>query len=310
MREIIIKENDANQRLDKFLSKTLKKLPTSLMYKYIRNKKIKVNGKRCENKQILMKDDVLTCYIAEEFFEFEKDDLFLQATKPLDVVYEDANIIVMNKEIGLLSHSESEQDIDTLVNRMKYYLYQKKEYDFYEEQSFAPALCHRLDRNTQGLVIGAKNAESLRLINQMIKEQKIHKYYLAIVEGHMESKQGLLIHYHKKENQKIYIYDYQEHDSKEIKTAYKVLDVKEKYSLIEVELFSGKSHQIRAQFAHIHHPLYGDVKYKAKKQAFQYQALCAYKLQFKVDETSVLNYLNQKMIVLEDVSIRTLFRKL
>ncbi len=293
MRKLIVGANDANQRVDKFLSKALPSLPKSLMYKYIRNKKIKVNGKRCEISQRLFEKDELTCYIAEEFFERKKDDSFLKAPSQLNIIYEDAHILIMNKPVGLLCHSDENGQVDTLVNRMKHYLYKKGEYRFEMEQSFVPALCHRIDRNTQGIVIGAKDAQSLRDMNQRIHDCKIEKQYLCLVEGKMEKSKAVMECYHKKENQRVYISDFSQPGYKKIKTGYQVLEETTSLSLLKVDLYSGKSHQIRAVMAHLHHPLYGDTRYQAKKVSYPYQALCAYRIRFLESEDG-LSYLNHK----------------
>lgn len=300
MRKLIINENDANQRLDKFLLKTLNDLPKSLMYKYIRNKKIKVNGKRCEISTRLQVNDEVTCYISEEFFQDKKDDSFFNAKSELDILYEDENIIIMNKEVGLLVHSDDSKEIDTLVNRMKKYLYDKKEYDYHNEQSFAPALCHRIDRNTQGIVIGAKNAEALREVNRLIHDGNIEKSYLCIVEGKFTKKEDIVYAYHTKIDKQIYISNEFKTGYKKIKTGYKVQKEKENLSLLEVRLYSGKSHQIRALMAHLHHPLYGDTRYGAKKRSYPYQALCAYKVKFLCEE-GPLSYLHQKTFEIKKV---------
>lgn len=300
MRKILIKENDANQRVDKFLSKSLPKLPTSLMYKYIRNKKIKVNGKRCEVKQMLQTGDELTCYIAEEFFEVQKDYTFLKAQPKLDILYEDDNLLIMNKEVGLLVHSDDKVEDDTLVNRMKHYLYNKGEYHIEEEQSFTPSLCHRIDRNTQGIVIGAKTAQALRDMNKRIHDGALIKKYLCIVEGIVSKKEDTITAYHKKENQVVSILDHMQTGYKEIKTGYRVIKEEKNLSLLEVCLYSGKSHQIRAMMAHLKHPLYGDTKYGAKKRAYPYQALCAYQVYFQPVNDS-LSYMNEKKIEIEHI---------
>jgi 23S rRNA pseudouridine955/2504/2580 synthase len=310
MREITVNKNDADQRVDKFLSKTLPKLPKNLMYKYIRNKKIKVNGKRCQIDQRLEENDILRLYIAEEFFDVKKDTTFLQVSSDIDVVYEDENIIVMNKPVGLLTHGDIHEGSDTLVNRMKKYLYEKNEYRYENEQSFTPSLAHRIDRNTQGLVIGAKNAESLREVNRFIREGYIDKFYLALVEGILPKKHDVWIHYHKKENQKIKISKNMKEGSKEVKLEYKVLDVRNKISLVEVELHSGKSHQIRAQFASEGYPLLGDFRYGAGKKDFIYQALCAYRLCFHIQDESSLAYLNDKEIKLTSIILLDYFKTL
>lgn len=300
MRILQIHENDANQRVDKFLSKALPTLPKNLMYKYIRNKKIKVNKKRCEISQRLQVGDELQCYISEEFFLLEKDASFLKASINLAVLYEDQDIIIMNKEVGLLAHSDDKISDDTLVNRLKHYLYEKKEYDHLQEQSFAPSLCHRIDRNTQGIVIGAKNAQALRDMNKRIHDGLVHKKYQCIVEGHMPKQADTLYLYHKKENQEVFISDVALEGYKQIKTGYKVLRESSQFSLLEIDLFTGKSHQIRAVMAYLKHPLYGDSKYGAKRQSYPYQALCAYQVYFDEVEDSI-SQLNHKSFVVENI---------
>lgn len=298
----MVQENDANQRVDKFIQKALPTLPKNLMYKYLRNKKIKLNGKRCEISTKLQQGDEFTCYIAEEFFDVHKDDSFLNAPSKLDVLYEDENIIIMNKEKGLLAHSEDLENADCLVNRMKHYLYDKDEFDFEKEQSFTPALCHRIDRNTQGIVIGAKNAQALRDMNEAIRLRKVDKFYLCIVEGLLEDKEKIVKAYHIKQDQKVIIKDEPASGYSEIKTGYRVLLEKNNLSLLEIQLFSGKSHQIRAFMAHIGHSLYGDTKYQASKRNYAYQALCAYKVVFQ-DMPESLSYLNEKEISISEKDI-------
>ncbi|NBK97975.1 MAG: RluA family pseudouridine synthase [Erysipelotrichia bacterium] len=307
MRKILIHENDANQRVDKFLSKALPKLPKSLMYKYIRNKKIKVNGKRCEPKQMLNVNDEFTCYIAEEFFALEKDDSFFKAPAKLDVLYEDEHLIIMNKEVGLLAHSDDKISDDTLINRMKHYLYKKGEYKFAQEQSFTPALCHRIDRNTQGIVIGAKTAQALRDMNKRIHDGMLSKKYLCIVEGSFSQKEGIIVAYHKKEQQVVSIIDTMQEGYKEVKTGYKVLKTKGCLSLLEVTLYSGKSHQIRAVMAHLNHSLYGDVKYGGKAREYPYQALCAYQVHFNAVEDSLVA-MNGKTFTLNDIDFLSIMQ--
>ncbi len=308
MRILTIKENDANQRVDKFLNKALPTLPMNLMYKYIRNKKIKVNGKRCTISQRLQVNDTITCYIAEEFFEVQKDDRFLEAKHDLTIVYEDVNILIMNKEAGLLAHNdEANSTNDTLVNRMKHYLYHKGEYDYEKEQSFTPALCHRIDRNTSGIVIGAKNAQALRDMNLAIKERSVKKQYLCICEGIWKQKKQIIKAYHKKENKVVSISLEKREGYKEILTGYEVLKEKQGYSLLKVDLLSGKSHQIRSLMGYLNHPLYGDTRYGAKPQAYAYQALCAYRVAFENMPDS-LAYLNQKAWEIKDVDFLTIMK--
>ncbi|MEG0329182.1 MAG: RluA family pseudouridine synthase [Longicatena sp.] len=313
MREFIIQENDANQRVDKFITKTMKTMPKNLMYKYIRNKKIKVNRSRCEISQRLVVGDSVQCYIAEEFFEQEIKQNFLELPSSLDILFEDENLLIVNKPSGLLAHSDVREVQDNLADRVLHYLYLKKEYDCASQLSFCPALCHRIDRNTQGIVIAAKNAEALREMNEKIRLREVKKKYLCIVEGKLPKKSELLTLYHMKlAGNKADIRKEPKDGYQEIKTAYKVLEERSHHSLLEIDLLTGKSHQIRAVMAYLKHPLVGDVKYGARKDAqTTYQALCAYKVSFHFrDVQGLLGYLNGRTIELENVDVVKRFHSL
>ena len=273
MKEFQIKKNDAGQRLDKFLTKAVKGLPMSLMYKYIRTKKIKVNRARTEQKYMLQEGDIVQLFIKDEFFDSpEKDDSALGSIVPkLTVVYEDENIILCNKRPGVLVHEDDEGKDNTLIMHIKAYLYQKGEYDPDNEQSFAPALCNRIDRNTGGIVIGAKNAEALRVMNEKIKNDEISKFYYCVVHGKMPKKADTLTGFLLKDSDKnqVKIFDKQVKGSKNIITKYKVVSEKNGMSLLEIELVTGRTHQIRAHMSYIGHPLLGDTVYGGDKTKFQ-----------------------------------------
>lgn len=310
MRTVQINKNDADQRLDKFLTKRFKTMPKSLMYKYIRTKYIKVNGKRCEISTRLHEGDVITFYIKDEFFDEPQYDTydFLKAPVKLDIVYEDENIILLNKPTGLLCHPDENYHFDSLLARLQHYLYDKKEYDPKSENSFAPALANRIDRNTGGIVIAAKNSEALRVLNQKIKERELKKMYLCVVHGTLKRKQATLTDYlEKNEKQnRVYVSSKPSPNSKTIKTKYKVLDEFKNMSLVEVELLTGRTHQIRAHMAYIGHPLVGDGKYGTNKQnkntSLKWQALCSYKLEFDFKtDGGVLEYLNGKTFEIKDI---------
>lgn len=309
MKSFTINKNDADQRLDKFITKSVPLLPKALMYKYIRIKRIKVNGKRAEISTRLNPGDVVDMYINDEFFRKapEKYD-FLKASAKLNIIYEDENIILCDKKIGILSHPDDNEYIDTLIGRIKRYLYEKGEYKPEDESSFVPSLVNRIDRNTGGIVIAAKNAESLRILNQKMKDRELHKFYLCIVHGELKNKNGLLEGYLVKDESKnkVTVSKKKSDESKEIKTKYRVIDCDGALSLVEVELLTGRTHQIRAHFASIGHPLLGDGKYgtnaQNKKYGYKKQFLYSYKLVFDfITDAGVLEYLNHKEFTVEDV---------
>ncbi|MBQ7669416.1 MAG: RluA family pseudouridine synthase [Clostridia bacterium] len=323
MREFTINSNDSGQRLDKFVSKTVWGLPLSLMYKFIRKKRIKVNGRRAEEKMALKEGDVVEMYIPDEFFDNkpEKNTDELSRVKPkLDVVYEDENIIILNKAPGVLSHTGDEGDRneagaerETLLFHVKCYLFQKGEWDPDAENSFAPSLCNRIDRNTGGLVIAAKNAASLREMNAVIKDRKITKKYLAAVHGRMKSSHETLSAYLFKNSKTntVRVTDEYVPGSKKIVTEYKVLSRNEELdlTLCEITLHTGRTHQIRAHMAHIGAPLLGDGKYAENKRdrelGFKYQSLWSYKVAFHVED-GTLSYLDGKEFTAPSDSIRFL----
>lgn len=311
MRTLIINRNDAGQRLDKFLSKAVRAMPKSLMYKGIRTKKIKVNRKRAEIGYILEEGDTVELFISEEFFsDNASDSAFMKLTPKLDIVYEDENIMLLDKRPGLIVHSDDEEDVNTLISHVKAYLYRKGEYNPEDEQSFAPALCNRIDRNTGGIVIAAKNAEALRIMNEKIRNDELSKFYLAAVHGHMPKKADTLHGYLRKDqaNNIVDISTVKKPGYKEIITKYRVLDENNSLSLVEVELVTGRTHQIRAHFSSIGHPLLGDGKYGVnrddKKLGYKFQALYAFRLEFHFrTDSGALSYLNGKSFSIDKSKI-------
>ena len=309
MKEFTIGSNDAGQRLDRFLAKAVPLLPASLAQKYIRLKRVKCNGKRIDRDTRLNAGDVLQLYINDEFFDKPRqDNAYLTVAAPkLNIVYEDENILLVDKRPGLAVHPHDGAEYGkTLIDHIQSYLYQKRQWRPREENAFTPALCNRIDRNTGGIVIAAKTAEALRVMNQKVKDRELDKRYLAIVEGTLKLREGSLKGYLFKDAKKnrVFVTDTPQPGSKTCQTNYKVLAVRDGLSLVECELITGRTHQIRAQFAHAGHPLLGDGKYGKLDKRFDrnYQALYSYKLRFAfTTDAGALNNLNGKCFQVEKV---------
>lgn len=311
MKEFTIEKNDAGQRVDRWLSKTLPLLPAPLAQKYIRLKRVKLNGKGAQRDTRLVLGDLLQLYINDEFFEEPKEEnAFLSIFKPhLDIVYEDENLLLVDKRPGIVVHADETEKVNTLITHIQAYLYQKKEWNPRDEHSFAPALCNRIDRNTGGIVIAAKNAETLRIMNDKIKEREIEKYYLAAVIGRMNPPEGKLEGFLLKDEVKkqVFVYHKPISGGKSATTIYKTLKAKNGLSLVECELLTGRTHQIRAQFADAGCPLLGDGKYGNGSDNKKYgrtvgQALYSYKLTFTFPtDAGILNSLKGKTFTVENV---------
>lgn len=309
MKEIKVTKNDSGQRIDRFLSKSFP-LGQGQICKLARKNCIKLNGKKCKPDTHIAENDIIKLFIPDEMLipkaKTDPDD-FTAVSDKIDIVYEDENILLVDKRPGLAVHPHDGAEYGrTLIDHIQSYLYQKREWRPREENAFTPALCNRIDRNTGGIVIAAKTAEALRVMNQKIKDREIDKRYLAIVEGSPKPKEGSLKGYLFKDAQKnrVYVTDTPQPGSKTCQTNYKTLASAAGLSLVECELITGRTHQIRAQFAHAGHPLLGDGKYGKLDKRFDrsYQALYSYKLTFTfTTDAGALAYLNGKSFQVEKV---------
>lgn len=305
MREIIVNKNDAGQRADNFIMKALPALGPSLRQKYLRTRRIKRNGARLSPGDRLVEGDVLQFYIQDTFFEKPDPQEAWRTVEPqLRVVYEDVNILIADKRAGMLVHSDDSGDENTLINHIKAYLYQKGAWDPAAEHSFAPALANRIDRNTSGLVLAAKNAEALRVLNEKIRSREIEKTYYCVIHGQMQPKDGRLDSYIERdlENKRVYSGSQRSAAARTASTIYRTLAINGDLSLLQCRLLTGRTHQIRAQFAQAGHPLLGDGKYGKnaldRRYGRKYQALHSFKVSFSFPtDAGILNYLRGKSFV-------------
>ena len=302
MKEFTVTDNDAGQRFDRFIVKTAQRLPGALLQKYIRKKRIKLNGKGARGDVLLKAGDVLQFYINDEFFEpLRERGAYLRVKNPrLTIVYEDANILLADKKPGVLCHSAEGTALNTLIDNIKAYLHQKGEWDPEQENSFAPSLCNRIDRNTGGIVIAAKNAEALRTMNEKIKNGEVEKIYLCAVIGVPKPSRASLRGYVVKDREKnqVTLSEEARPGAKLAVTEYRTLQTKNGLSLVECRILTGRTHQIRAQMAANGTPILGDRKYGgercSKGQCAPFQALYSHRVKFNfkiADAEGPLDYL-------------------
>ncbi len=312
MKQLSVGKNDEGQRLDRFVSKAVPLLPDSLLHKYIRLKRIKLNGKAAKEDARLQFGDEISLYIADEFFETpSEENAWRKISKPrLDILYEDENILLADKKPGVLCHSAGKWDYNTLIANIQAYLAGKGEWNSRDENAFAPALCNRIDRNTGGIVIAAKNAAALRIMNDKIRDREISKYYLCALCGRPKPEAGTLENELFKDAVKnqVYVKNRPEPGSRHAVTEYRVLALKNGLSLAECRLLTGRTHQIRVQMAHAGWPLLGDGKYGREQVNRKYhesgQALYSWRIRFDFPtDAGILNGLKGKEFCLKKEDI-------
>ena len=306
MREFIIQKSEEGQTLEKYVQKLLMSAPMSFIYKLFRKKDIKVNGHHEDRKFLLKENDQVAIYIKEEQFEeFLKEKAIQPNDKIKDwIIYEDENVLFINKPSGLLVQKSAPQD-ESLDQFVCEYLMFKGEYDPNKDLAFKPGPAHRLDRNTSGLVAFGKNHQSLELLFELFKNHDlINKHYLALVVGQVEKDKGVVDAPLKKDETKNMVFVSK--DGKTAKTVYKVVQRFKDYTLLDVTLLTGRTHQIRVHMAYINHPIVGDQKYGdfEKNRIFKQhyglasQFLHAYKMGFG-DLPAPLTNLSRKEFVAE-----------
>lgn len=309
MKKIIINQNDQGQRIDNFLVKVFPKLTKTLIYKALRNKRIKVNNKKVEYNYRLVLSDEVSLYINDEWLEKDTNQDFLISKNDLDIIYEDQNVLVVNKPVGLVVHEDNNNTIDTLINRVKKYLYDSKQWNPTNENAFTPSLGHRLDRNTAGLIVIAKNAAALKSLENAFRNLEVKKNYLGLVQGLLDFNEKYTIKLFLEDDATglVKVHEMAKPNSKEAITKFIVLKhIANKYSLVDIELVTGRKHQIRASFNWLGFPLVGEKKYTSadndRDSRFKYQCLVSYKLQLKIkDQHDPLFYLNKKTFELKKI---------
>lgn len=308
VKEILIDRNEHNQRIDRFLKKYLPDASLSFIYKMLRKKNIKLNGSKAKPEDIIKENDTIQLYLSDETInKFMARPKEIIKAKDINIIYEDDNIVLINKPKGILSHGTGKNYENNVVDSLISYLYEKKEYNPRLEKTFTPSICNRLDRNTSGIIIGAKNFTALQLINEAIRDGQIKRYYKCIVKGNIEKGKELKGFLTKdEEKNEVQITQRMVEGSKEIHTIVNPIITNGQYSLIEIDLITGRTHQIRAHLSSIGHPIVGDIKYGSKqinekfKREFNLrsQFLYAYKVEFKGLKDS-LEYLNGKGFVVQ-----------
>jgi len=295
VREFTVSRKDDGRKLEKWLPTVAPGLNFGAVRKFLRLKRVRVNGKVAKEGTVLAAGDVVNAYINDEFFDEKprENKLLAGFRVRMDVIYEDENIILVDKRPGLRVHPDEEEKVDTLVTHVQAYLYQKGEYN---GTGFAPALCNRIDRFTGGIVIAAKNSEALHVMDMKIRSREVSKFYLCAAAGRLTPPEGELRGYLLKEGKRVKVISQPAPGAQEARTKYRTINSDAGASLVECELLTGRTHQIRAQFAAAGHPLIGDTQYGDpeinKKYPSNFQQLYSYRVVFDfATDAGLLNYL-------------------
>ncbi len=304
MKEIIITKNEENQRLDKFLLKYMNRASKGFVYKMLRKKRIKYNGGKAEGNELLQAGDTLRLYLSDETIQsFMEEKTIAAAKRRFGIVYEDDRLLVVSKPAGLLTHPEKSSDTDTLIDQVLYYLYQKGEYTPEAESSFTPALCNRLDRNTSGIVIAGKTLQAVQAVNEIIRSRKLNKFYLTLVAEEIREA-GEITAYLTKDTERNQVrISKREGSGAKTVTKYRPLAYAKGFTLLEIQLITGKTHQIRAHMQAIGHPVAGDRKYGSEhtnqrlreKYALSNQFLHALRVEWREKEGPLADLYGKKM---------------
>lgn len=322
MKQFTAGKNENDVRLSRFVESVTANLPKSMLYKSFRNKRIKINGKKADADTRICEGDIIELYINDEFFEMPKPKAAPvkvapekpKSKYPLQVIFEDENIAVLYKPAHLLSHSDRTGDAN-LVDDFTQYLMQKGEYDPNIENTFAPALCNRLDRGTEGLVLAAKNYASLRDLNEIIRLDLLSKEYLCVTVGAPPKGRQYAFLQHKEADNKVTVRNHEGLGFKPIVTDIAIEKVKGPFTLCRIGLITGRTHQIRAHLAFLGAPVLGDIKYGNRKMNerchTKTQILCASQITFKkIPAENTLSALSGKIIAIETPSVLAQFEAL
>lgn len=304
MQQIMIKENEAGQRLDKMLAKYLNEAPKSFLYKMLRKKNITLNGKKAAGNEILSCGDEVKLFLSDETIARFSSSLVQYTKEKLDILYEDENILLINKPAGMLSQKASDSDESVVEHLITYLLTsgQLKEQDL---KTFKPSVCNRLDRNTSGMIAAGKSLAGLQELSRLFQNRTLEKYYLCLVEGDIA--EPTRIHGYLKKDVKtnqVTVTAGETADASAIETEYRPLKRGEDSTLLEVHLITGKTHQIRAHLASQGHPVIGDYKYGNRRNndryqkayGLKYQLLHAYRLVFPGLEGALSNLSGKEFI--------------